>query len=120
LNSPPRIEFHLSSPPCFSHVSSSTGGAGKQEINEEYVELLKTRIFGPLAQKGQEGVPESLGVLDSYFLLREDLESIVELSSWPGSRNADPMSAVDSKVRVPPTFHHFTIFFKDPVDYLKS
>lgn len=44
-----------------------------------------------------DGVEEALSVIKEYRLLREDLESLVELSTWPGTKS--PMDSVDSKVK---------------------
>lgn len=44
-----------------------------------------------------DGVEESLNVLKEYRLLREDIDSLIELSSWPGKKS--PMDSIDSKVK---------------------
>lgn len=46
---------------------------------------------------GQDGVEEALNVMKEYRLLREDLDSLVELSAWPGRKN--PMDLVDGRVK---------------------
>jgi replication factor C subunit 1 len=42
-------------------------------------------------------VAESLNVIKEYRLLREDIDSLIELCSWPKKKN--PMDAVESKVK---------------------
>lgn len=44
-----------------------------------------------------DGVEEALSVIKEYHLLREDLESLVELTTWPGRKN--PMDSVGGKVK---------------------
>lgn len=50
----------------------------------------------PLVNEKADGIHKSLEVLESYHLLREDLDSLTEMSLWSGQR--DPMILVDSKV----------------------
>lgn len=44
-----------------------------------------------------DGVEEALSVMKEYRLLREDLDSLVELSAWPGKKS--PMDSIDGKVK---------------------
>lgn len=57
---------------------------------------LRDAISGPLIKEGMDGVPATLHVMQDYYLLREDIDSLMELSLWPNQK--DPMSLVDSKV----------------------
>ncbi|CAG0892298.1 unnamed protein product [Darwinula stevensoni] len=72
---------------------------GRQAVNLDYAEKLKEAIAEPLVNHGQEGIQETLNFLEEYSLLREDLESLAEITTWPGSHNPDPFSKVDSKVK---------------------
>ncbi|XP_043285853.1 replication factor C subunit 1 [Venturia canescens] len=78
------------------HTRLATG-ASKESINIDYLKQLRDTILRPLALQENDGIDEALKVMDSYHLLREDLESLVEVSLWPGQR--DPWQAIDSKVR---------------------
>lgn len=49
-----------------------------------------------MIKNGVSGVEESLETMKSYNFLREDLDSIVELTHWSGQK--DVMSLIDSKV----------------------
>lgn len=40
---------------------------------------------------------ESLNIIKEYRLLRENIDSLVELTTWPGKKN--PMEAVDGRVK---------------------
>lgn len=44
-----------------------------------------------------DGVDEALDVLKEYHLLREDIDALIELSTWPGKKSA--FDGVDSKVK---------------------
>lgn len=80
------------------HVHSRLSISGsKQALNLEYLPQIRDAIIHPLVTEGSSGVATSLEVLQSYNLLREDLESILELTMWPNQK--DPMSAVESKVK---------------------
>ncbi|XP_054268631.1 replication factor C subunit 1 [Macrosteles quadrilineatus] len=69
----------------------------REAMNLDYVSSLGSAITGPLLRDGTDGVSTALGILSEYCLVREDLESITELSTWPGGKNQ--FSAVDSKVK---------------------
>nr|CAD7453509.1 unnamed protein product [Timema tahoe] len=78
--------------PCFGAISGD-----KESVVLEYVNHLRRAITHPLATRGLDGVDEAVSVMDSYHLTREDLDSILELASWP--QQLDPMGTVDSKVK---------------------
>lgn len=44
-----------------------------------------------------DGVEEALHVMQEYRLLREDLDSLVELTTWPGKKSL--MEKVDGRVK---------------------
>lgn len=63
----------------------------------EYAPFLLDAIVRPLVADKIDGVPKALEVMKEYRLTREDIDSLVELSVWPGKKN--PMDAVESKVK---------------------
>ncbi|XP_034486771.1 replication factor C subunit 1 [Drosophila innubila] len=71
--------------------------ASKLSVRQDYAPFLLANIVRPLALEGQEGVSSALNVMKDYHLLREDLESLIELTSWPGKKS--PMDAVDGRVK---------------------
>ncbi|CAH2069021.1 unnamed protein product, partial [Iphiclides podalirius] len=79
-----------------AHTRLSTSGS-KSSIFLDYCTHLRDAVISPLIKSRADGVAESLQVLQSYHLLREDLDSLIELSLWPGQRN--PMVLVESKVK---------------------
>ncbi|XP_049763833.1 replication factor C subunit 1 [Schistocerca cancellata] len=78
------------------HMRLAISGS-KLDLALDYLPYIRDAIVKPLISEGAPGVPQALSVLKKYYLLREDLESLLELSSWPDQR--DPMSMVDSKVK---------------------
>ncbi|XP_047034174.1 replication factor C subunit 1 [Helicoverpa zea] len=79
-----------------AHTRLSTSGS-KSSIFLDYSTHLRDAIVNPLIKDKADGISRSLEVLESYHLLREDLDSLVELSVWPGQRN--PTILVDPKVK---------------------
>ncbi|KAJ2943982.1 hypothetical protein O0L34_g8305 [Tuta absoluta] len=79
-----------------AHTRLSTSGS-KSSIFLDYAPHLRDAIISPLLKERSEGIDKSLEVLESYHLLREDLDSLVELSLWSGQRN--PMILIDSKIK---------------------
>ncbi|XP_045128253.1 replication factor C subunit 1-like [Portunus trituberculatus] len=69
----------------------------KRDVGMDYCEMMRDIIVTPLVKYGAEGVDKAVEAMNSYDLLREDLESLLELSSWPNSKN--PMNTVESKVK---------------------
>ncbi|CAH0600208.1 unnamed protein product [Chrysodeixis includens] len=79
-----------------AHTRLSTSGS-KSSIFLDYSSHIRDAIVNPLIKDKADGVAKSLEVLESYNLMREDLDSLVELSLWPGKR--DPTVLIDSKVK---------------------
>ena len=46
---------------------------------------------------GQDGIQESVKAMEFYSLLREDLDNLLETTSWPDK--PDPMRTIESKVK---------------------
>lgn len=74
-----------------------TTGASKESINLDYIKLLVDSIVRPLALEGTDGVEKAIDVMNQYHLTREDLDSLIELTKWPHTR--DPMQSVDTKTK---------------------
>ncbi|XP_050684593.1 replication factor C subunit 1 [Leptidea sinapis] len=79
-----------------AHTRLTTSGS-KSSIHLDYAHHLRDAILNPLIADKMEGIEKSLAVLEAYHLLREDLDSLTELSLWPGQRN--PNVLIDSKVK---------------------
>ncbi|XP_013118319.2 replication factor C subunit 1 [Stomoxys calcitrans] len=78
------------------HTRIKTSGS-RLSVRLDYAPFLLNKIVKPLAEKGLDGVEESLQTLKEYHLLREDIESLIELTTWPGKKS--PMDGVDGKVK---------------------
>uniref|UniRef100_A0A182QRJ2 Replication factor C subunit 1 n=1 Tax=Anopheles farauti TaxID=69004 RepID=A0A182QRJ2_9DIPT len=78
------------------HTRVATSGS-RLAIRLDYAPHLLRTIVQPLQQRGSEGVHDSLEVIKEYRLLREDIDSLVELSTWP--KRKSPMDSVDGKVK---------------------
>lgn len=70
--------------------------SSKSTVNLDYLSYLRDALVQPLISQGVEGVPEVVSLMDMYYLMKEDFESIMELSSWGG--NPSPFSKLDPKV----------------------
>ncbi|KAL0895357.1 hypothetical protein ABMA27_011491 [Loxostege sticticalis] len=79
-----------------AHTRLSTSGS-KSSIFLDYSSHLRDAIVNPLVKDRSDGIAKAMEVLESYHLLRDDLDSLTELSLWPGQRN--PMVLIDSKVK---------------------
>ncbi|XP_015183799.1 PREDICTED: replication factor C subunit 1 [Polistes dominula] len=73
-----------------------TTGASKEAVNLDYLNNIRDAIITPLVCNGTEGVDEAVNVMNQYHLLREDLDSLNEVSMWPGKRNS--FQSIESKV----------------------
>lgn len=71
--------------------------ANKFAVGMEYLSIFKDRLTKPLISKGSDGVQNVLHTMKEYYLTREDFDTIVELSTWPGQ--VDLMTKIDSKVK---------------------
>lgn len=71
--------------------------SSKQAVNLDYLHYLRQAILNPLQKHGAEGAAEAVQLLDDYQLIKEDVDSIMEISVWGGQ--PDPYSKLDSKVR---------------------
>jgi replication factor C subunit 1 len=59
----------------------STGD--RDEIRQQYMPVLWNKLVRPLMDVGKDSVEEVIDLMDSYFLTREDWESIIELGLGP-------------------------------------
>jgi len=61
-----------------SHMRLKTSG-DHNEIRQEYLPVLWHQLVKRLEVEGKEAVPEVIELMDSYYLTREDFDSIKEL-----------------------------------------
>ncbi|XP_027542141.1 replication factor C subunit 1 [Neopelma chrysocephalum] len=78
------------------HMSLRTQ-ACKRTVNMEYLSYLRDALVKPLKDLGADGVQQAIAFMDSYCLMKEDIENIMEISTWGGKPSS--FSKLDSKVK---------------------
>ncbi|XP_042570912.1 replication factor C subunit 1 isoform X1 [Cyprinus carpio] len=79
-----------------SHMSLKTLSS-KEAINLDYLPYLRSAVLEPLQSQGSEGAGQSVQLMDDYDLIKEDVDNMMEISTWGGQ--PDPYSKLDSKVK---------------------
>ena len=74
-----------------------SAGLSKESVVLGQGQMLRNHILGSLVKEGAEGVDEAVKRMGDYNLLREDLDSLIEVCQWPD--RPDPMKSVDSKTK---------------------
>uniref|UniRef100_A0A8C9MQ67 Replication factor C subunit 1 n=1 Tax=Serinus canaria TaxID=9135 RepID=A0A8C9MQ67_SERCA len=69
----------------------------KRTVNMEYLSYLRDALVQPLRDFGADGVQQAITFMDSYCLMKEDVENIMEISTWGGKPS--PFSKLDPKVK---------------------
>lgn len=65
-----------------SHMRLRTSG-DRHEIRQQYLPTLWTQLIKRLEIEGKDSVDEVIDLMDSYFLTRDDFDSIMELGVGP-------------------------------------
>ncbi|XP_067353864.1 replication factor C subunit 1 isoform X2 [Channa argus] len=78
------------------HMSLKTLSS-RQAVNLDYLHYLRESLLSPLQRQGTEGAGQAVQLLNDYQLIKEDVDSIMEISVWGGQ--PDPYSKLDSKVK---------------------
>ncbi|XP_043548803.1 replication factor C subunit 1 isoform X1 [Chiloscyllium plagiosum] len=71
--------------------------ASKRAVNLDYLPYLRDTLVQPLTLQGSNGAQEAVATMNAYYLMKEDVDSIMEISSWAG--RPDPFSKLDPKVK---------------------
>ncbi|KAB0393657.1 hypothetical protein E2I00_003483, partial [Balaenoptera physalus] len=71
--------------------------SSKRTVNVDYLSHIRDALVQPLTSQGIEGVQDVVALMDTYYLMKEDFENIMEISSW-GDRPS-PFSKLDPKVK---------------------
>ncbi|XP_061763209.1 replication factor C subunit 1 isoform X4 [Nerophis ophidion] len=79
-----------------SHMALKTLSS-RQAVNLDYLYYLRQSLLSPLQKLAAEGAREAVRLLDDYQLIKEDVDSMMEISVWGGQ--PDPYSKLDSKVK---------------------
>uniref|UniRef100_A0A2I3M6H9 Replication factor C subunit 1 n=1 Tax=Papio anubis TaxID=9555 RepID=A0A2I3M6H9_PAPAN len=78
------------------HMSLRTYSS-KRTVNMDYLSHLRDALVQPLTSQGVDGVQDVVALMDTYYLMKEDFENIMEISSWGGKPS--PFSKLDPKVK---------------------
>lgn len=69
----------------------------KRALNLDYLPYMRDKLVQPLAAHGADGVQEVVDIMDTYYLMKEDYDNIMDICSWGGKPT--PFSKLDSKVK---------------------
>ncbi|XP_020847263.1 replication factor C subunit 1 isoform X2 [Phascolarctos cinereus] len=78
------------------HMSLETHSS-KRTVNLEYLSHMRDALVFPLTLRGTEGVQNVVELMDTYHLIREDFENIMEMNIWGGKPSS--FSKLDPKVK---------------------
>lgn len=70
--------------------------SSRSAVNLDYLHYLRYALLSPLQRHGAEGASEAVQILDDYHLIKEDVDSIMEISIW--GNQPDLYSKLDPKV----------------------
>ncbi|KAH8677352.1 replication factor RFC1 C terminal domain-containing protein [Xylariales sp. PMI_506] len=97
-----------------SHMRLKSSG-DHNEIRQQYLPVLWTEIVKRLADEGKESVEEVIELMDSYYLTREDFDSIKELGVGPQSEES-----VNIDTQTKATFTRLYNQKSHPVPFMKA
>uniref|UniRef100_A0AAZ3Q3Y9 Replication factor C subunit 1 n=1 Tax=Oncorhynchus tshawytscha TaxID=74940 RepID=A0AAZ3Q3Y9_ONCTS len=78
-----------------SHMSLKTLSS-RQAVSLDYLPYLRMALLCPLQRQGGGGGGQAVQLLDDYHLVREDVDSLMEISLWG---QPDPYAKLDPKVK---------------------
>ncbi|XP_069600697.1 replication factor C subunit 1 isoform X2 [Ranitomeya imitator] len=78
------------------HTSLRTR-TSKCALNLDYLSYMRDKLVQPLATRGSDGVQEVVDLMDTYYLMKEDYDNIMDICSWGGKPTS--FSKLDSKVK---------------------
>ncbi|XP_055338037.1 replication factor C subunit 1-like [Paramacrobiotus metropolitanus] len=64
----------------------------------DYLPVMRKALTVPLKKDGAEGVDKVADFVNAYDMLREDIDSVLEVTSW-GGKDDDPMKDVPASVK---------------------
>ncbi|TRX97444.1 hypothetical protein FHL15_001722 [Xylaria flabelliformis] len=96
-----------------SHMRLKASG-DHNEIRQQYLPILWTQLIKRLADEGKESVEGVIELMDSYFLTREDFDSIKELGVGPQHEEA---VSIESQTKS--TFTRMYNSMSHPVPFMK-
>ncbi|KAI1781002.1 replication factor RFC1 C terminal domain-containing protein [Hypoxylon cercidicola] len=97
-----------------SHMRLRSSG-DHNEIRQQYLPVLWTQLVKRLATEGKESVTEVIELMDSYFLTREDFDSIKELGVGPQD---EELVNIESQTKA--TFTRLYNVMSHPIPFMKA
>ncbi|KAI8634207.1 DNA replication factor C, large subunit [Xylariaceae sp. FL1651] len=97
-----------------SHMRLRASG-DHNEIRQQYLPVLWTQLIKRLADDGKDIVEEVIELMDSYFLTREDFDSIKELGVGPQDEEA-----VSIETQTKSTFTRLYNSMSHPIPFMKA
>lgn len=97
-----------------SHMRLKASG-DHNEIRQQYLPVLWTQLIKRLADEGKDSVEEVIELMDSYFLTRDDFDSIKELGVGPQDEEA---VSIDTQTKS--TFTRLYNTMSHPVPFMKA
>ncbi|KAH9907914.1 replication factor RFC1 C terminal domain-containing protein [Xylariomycetidae sp. FL2044] len=97
-----------------SHMRLRSSG-DHHEIRQQYLPVLWNQLIKRLAVEGKEYVPEVIELMDSYFLTREDFDSIKELGVGPQDEEL-----VNIETQTKATFTRLYNNASHPIPFMKA
>lgn len=77
----------------FYHMSLITS-TDKTELAIDYLPLLQGKLLNPISKNGNDGITDVIEILDSYYLTKEDWDSIMDLTN-----NLDKVKKIPTSVK---------------------
>ncbi|KAK3304606.1 replication factor RFC1 C terminal domain-containing protein [Chaetomium strumarium] len=97
-----------------SHMRLKSSG-DHNEVRQQYLPLLWHQLIKRLEIEGKEAVPDVIDLMDSYYLTREDFDSIKELGVGPQSEET-----VNLETQTKATFTRMYNAASHPVPFMKA
>jgi len=80
------------------HICLKIASANKQQFNLDYLTYLSKILIQPLQEFQQQGIEQCIGLLDEYYLNRDDFQTIMELNTW-GKQGRNPYDQLDTQTK---------------------
>eukprot|EP00172_Hildenbrandia_rubra_P001471 Plantae.Rhodophyta-Hildenbrandia_rubra.ctg20246.p1 GENE.Plantae.Rhodophyta-Hildenbrandia_rubra.ctg20246~~Plantae.Rhodophyta-Hildenbrandia_rubra.ctg20246.p1 ORF type:complete len:725 (+),score=119.67 Plantae.Rhodophyta-Hildenbrandia_rubra.ctg20246:1578-3752(+) len=79
------------------HTKATTLCASPRAFRLDYVPALTRRLVTPQLLKKQDGIPEVIEIMETYYMTKLDYDTLLELGAF--RKNESPQENIDSKVK---------------------
>ena len=82
-------------------LASGSIECDRTAVRLNYLPVLRNILTKPLLQRGKEGIPEVLALMNEYCISREDIEFVADVTKFKtrGAWGADPYKTVETLVK---------------------